>query len=251
MYENVLVAVDGTERDRGAVEYAVDAASEDGATVHAISVVDTFRFGDHGFCSGDVATVSVEEHAAECLGHVADRADRVDLDCVEKLVRGHPDGEVSRYASEVDADLVVVGGPLSERHRRRWATLLDPRTEFVVAGSKGKALSVAEAHGGEPIQIATSDGGTVPSDPPDDDGSGSEDAVRSQGTSTPEADLGGGPSTDETRWDDPERCPFCGGGLEDGGPGFISHIRTSPECAAAFGTWREQVADDIGGEWSG
>ncbi|WP_101294228.1 DUF7501 family protein [Halegenticoccus soli] len=55
----------------------------------------------------------------------------------------------------------------------------------------------------------------------------------------------------ETRWSDPERCPFCGAALEDGGAGFIAHIDDRPACAGRFERWRTQVASDIEGEWSG
>lgn len=54
-----------------------------------------------------------------------------------------------------------------------------------------------------------------------------------------------------TDWDDPNRCPFCGTGLPDGGPGFMTHVDESPECSIEFERWREQIASDIGGEWTG
>lgn len=56
---------------------------------------------------------------------------------------------------------------------------------------------------------------------------------------------------DATAWDDPDRCPFCGARLADGGSGFIDHTRESPGCRARFDVWREAVADDIGGDWGG
>lgn len=52
-------------------------------------------------------------------------------------------------------------------------------------------------------------------------------------------------------WEDPRHCPFCGAGLEDGGPGFIDHLRTSQECKDGFELWRELVVEDIKGGWSG
>lgn len=52
-------------------------------------------------------------------------------------------------------------------------------------------------------------------------------------------------------WNDPTVCPFCGGHVADGGPGFMDHVDDSPACMAAFDVWREQVAGDVGGEWSG
>lgn len=52
-------------------------------------------------------------------------------------------------------------------------------------------------------------------------------------------------------WNDPRQCPFGGAGPEDGGPGFIDHLRTSQECKDGFELWRELVVDDIKGGWSG
>lgn len=52
-------------------------------------------------------------------------------------------------------------------------------------------------------------------------------------------------------WDGPERCPFCGATLADGGPAFMAHVGDSPACEAGFDLWRERVAGDMNGEWGG
>ena len=54
-------------------------------------------------------------------------------------------------------------------------------------------------------------------------------------------------------WDNPDFCPFCGQHLPDGGAGFYDHIQDSDNatCRERFEEWRENVAGDIGGEWSG
>lgn len=52
-------------------------------------------------------------------------------------------------------------------------------------------------------------------------------------------------------WSDPDRCPFCSAELEDGGPGFMAHIDQAENCALEFTHWREGIAGDIEGEWSG
>jgi hypothetical protein len=59
------------------------------------------------------------------------------------------------------------------------------------------------------------------------------------------------PSPDSPDWDRPDFCPFCGRRLADGGGGFIDHLDDAPACADRFEAWREQVVDDVGGEWSG
>ena len=57
------------------------------------------------------------------------------------------------------------------------------------------------------------------------------------------------PGTD--RWADPDFCPFCGEGLTDPGEGFLAHLEESSSCRERFSEWRENVVEDIGGEWSG
>lgn len=52
-------------------------------------------------------------------------------------------------------------------------------------------------------------------------------------------------------WTGPAVCPFCGSELDDGGPGFIDHIEGRPRCESSFRVWRDRVADDIKGGWSG
>lgn len=61
------------------------------------------------------------------------------------------------------------------------------------------------------------------------------------------------PHPDSPDWDNPDFCPFCGKQLADGGPGFVDHIEReeNDSCRERFELWRENVADDIGGDWSG
>lgn len=59
------------------------------------------------------------------------------------------------------------------------------------------------------------------------------------------------PSVIAHTWDDPTRCPFCLDELESEGEGFMDHLEESPICQQGFGMWRDAVADDVRGEWSG
>lgn len=61
------------------------------------------------------------------------------------------------------------------------------------------------------------------------------------------------PAPNSSEWNNPDFCPFCGQRLPDGGPGFIDHIEKGENatCRERFEQWRENVIDDIGGEWTG
>ncbi|WP_058366694.1 DUF7501 family protein [Haloparvum sedimenti] len=59
------------------------------------------------------------------------------------------------------------------------------------------------------------------------------------------------PTTVEATWSDPNECPFCGAALADPGAGFVDHVAENPDCDRRFETWRDRVAGDMGGEWSG
>ncbi|ADD07051.1 uncharacterized protein Nmag_3501 [Natrialba magadii ATCC 43099] len=52
-------------------------------------------------------------------------------------------------------------------------------------------------------------------------------------------------------WTDPIACPFCGDELASPGAGFVDHIHESATCEAEFEFWRENISDDVAGEWAG
>ncbi|MXV64207.1 hypothetical protein GS429_19480 [Natronorubrum sp. JWXQ-INN-674] len=54
-----------------------------------------------------------------------------------------------------------------------------------------------------------------------------------------------------TDWIDTVTCPFCGDELASPGAGFIDHIDENADCEAGFEHWRENIASDLAGEWSG
>ncbi|NGM70944.1 hypothetical protein G6M89_18370 [Natronolimnobius sp. AArcel1] len=52
-------------------------------------------------------------------------------------------------------------------------------------------------------------------------------------------------------WTDPVTCPFCGDHLSSPGVGFVDHVNESGACKQEFDHWRENIAGDLAGEWSG
>ncbi len=106
MYDTILVATDGSEPANRATEHALDLASTFDATLHAIYVVDTRRYGSSLGGGSESAVSELETRGREILEDVTLRAD---TDVTTELRDGRPHREIGAYADEIDADLVVIG----------------------------------------------------------------------------------------------------------------------------------------------
>ncbi|THE64310.1 universal stress protein [Salinadaptatus halalkaliphilus] len=106
MYESILVATDGSDSADRAVDAALDLASVFDAELYAISVVDTRRYGDSALSGSESVVSDLETQASELLEAVERRGDR---DVTTELRHGKPHGEISDYATAIDADLLVLG----------------------------------------------------------------------------------------------------------------------------------------------
>ena len=114
MFKHILLATDGSAASRGAAALAVDLARVHGARLTALYVVDPYPYLGVGeaYPRGFQAYMSAaQQHAAQAHAEVAALAAgerRVDLEA--RLVQdvGASTGIV-QAASELDADLIVVG----------------------------------------------------------------------------------------------------------------------------------------------
>ena len=106
MFETVVVATDGSESVRRAVDVAADLAARFGATVHALSVVDTDEVDGAPESVREDLKQALTENAAEAAAAVDDRvAGGVETQVVE----GRPAPEIVSHARAVDADVVAMG----------------------------------------------------------------------------------------------------------------------------------------------
>ncbi|WP_255194257.1 universal stress protein [Natronobeatus ordinarius] len=110
MYDTIVVPVDGTPGAEGAIARALSLAADDDATVHAISVIESWD---------DVADLTDEQHeqvrrsserrGRDATAHVMELADSAGVEVVRHVSEGVPYREIVAYADEVDADLIVMG----------------------------------------------------------------------------------------------------------------------------------------------
>ena len=140
LYKKILIATDGSEYTRNAVDYGIDLAKNTGAKLHAVYVVDTAAFASIPM---DAAWESMYEllrqEGDEATKVVADKASAEGQDVERNTIEGHPAEEIIKYAEKNAVSLIVMG-TLGKSGLDRF--LLGSVAEKVVRNSKIPVLVV-------------------------------------------------------------------------------------------------------------
>jgi len=106
MFERILIATDGSESVSRAVRVALDLADRFDASIHVLTVIDANEIASSPESVREQLRDALSDQANDALDAVADTTDQA----VETAVReGRPAAEISRYAREIDADVVATG----------------------------------------------------------------------------------------------------------------------------------------------
>lgn len=105
MYQRILVPTDGSDPSFLAAEHAVDIASQYGAEVHALFVVEQRGSVGHW----DVVVEAEEAEGEQALDTVDTLAKEAGVAFEKHLRRGVPHEEIIDAARDYEADLVVMG----------------------------------------------------------------------------------------------------------------------------------------------
>ncbi len=137
-YEKILIATDGSEYTKNAVDYGIDIAKSTGAKLFAIYVVDTAAFASIPM---DAAWESMYELLKQegdlAIKYVTERAQGLEVE--GNLIEGHPADEIIRYSEKNSISLIVMG-TLGKSGLDRF--LLGSVAEKVVRNSKIPVLVV-------------------------------------------------------------------------------------------------------------
>ena len=108
LFTKILIATDGSERNKAAVSEAMRIGKACGATVHAIYVADSraLESAAAGSVAGD-AWAMIQSEAAAALAHVKSQVEGVNVETA--VLDGKPAAEIVRYAKEQNIDLIVIG----------------------------------------------------------------------------------------------------------------------------------------------
>jgi nucleotide-binding universal stress UspA family protein len=119
MYDDILVPTDGGEGMDAVIERAVDLAAQRGATLHALSVIDSDVFLTLDEELTDAVEGELERNANRAVEAVAEAAEDAGVESRIDVRRGRPGEEIIAYAEAIDADLLVMGTRREEGPERR------------------------------------------------------------------------------------------------------------------------------------
>ena len=109
VYDDVLLATDGSTPASRALDRAVGLAIETGATLHVLSVVDTADLDLFVAPEADGVDDILRSAAEAAVDDATERAEAAGVDVVRAVRVGAPHREICAYADEAGADIVVVG----------------------------------------------------------------------------------------------------------------------------------------------
>lgn len=106
MFDTVVIATDGSESGRRAVDVALDLAATFDAAIHALYVVDKSRVDALPDDVHEEVRRALESQAEESLAAVEGASDR---EVTVTVREGRPANEITAYAREVEASVVATG----------------------------------------------------------------------------------------------------------------------------------------------
>ena len=110
LFRNILIATDGSEYTKKAVDHGIELANNNGAKIHAIYVIDTSAYGSIPLSAPmEYAYSLLRQEGDMAIKYVTDRAEAAGLEAEGIIVQGHPAEEIIKYAEENSIDLIVMG----------------------------------------------------------------------------------------------------------------------------------------------
>lgn len=140
LYTKILIATDGSEYTKNAVDYGIDLAKNLGAKLNAVYVIDTAAFASIPM---DAAWESMYEllnqEGNQAIKYVTEKAEAEGVEIEGNLIEGHPADEIIKFSEKKSISLIVMG-TLGKSGLDRF--LLGSVAEKVVRNSKIPVLVV-------------------------------------------------------------------------------------------------------------
>lgn len=109
MYGTILLATDGSDDAAAALEHAIEIARSTGATLHAISVVETRTAYDNAIIDPEEVRENLRADASDAVERAQSAASEAGVECHTTVAEGPPPERILDAIDEIGADAVVVG----------------------------------------------------------------------------------------------------------------------------------------------
>jgi nucleotide-binding universal stress UspA family protein len=110
LFRKILIATDGSEYTKKAIDHGIEIAINTGAKLNAIYVIDTRAYSSIPLSAPMEYTYSILRQEGDmALKYVSERAEAAGLEVEGIIAQGHPAEEIMKYAEENSIDLIVIG----------------------------------------------------------------------------------------------------------------------------------------------
>jgi len=110
LYQNIVIATDGSENSRKAISYGIKIAKLSGATVYAIHVVDTLSVVSEIWTAGkELIQELMIKDGKKILSETKKIIEDSGVEVKDVLLDGHPGEEIIKFAENNNIDLIVMG----------------------------------------------------------------------------------------------------------------------------------------------
>jgi nucleotide-binding universal stress UspA family protein len=138
LFDRILIATDGSEKNRAALEEGIKIARATGAVVYAVYVIDTGTFSS---MSGDIPlgdTYRVfQAEAEQAFARIKSQAGDVKVET--SILEGRPAAEIVKFAVAKKIDLIVIA---TQGKRGLERLLLGSVAEEIIRSAPCKVLVV-------------------------------------------------------------------------------------------------------------
>lgn len=117
MFENILIATDGSKHSEKAAEKGLEMAGLSKGKVTALYVADTGRYAVPGDLSYNIADEvirgmksSVLAEGESAIKSVEKMAKEAGVPFEGKVIEGHPADDILKFADSAKIDLIIMGG---------------------------------------------------------------------------------------------------------------------------------------------
>ena len=109
MYDSILVPTDGSETVDRTLDHALRMATDTGATIQVLYVVDTRAIHAADADDREAVDADLTETGEVAVEEVAEQAREAGIEVETAVRRGTPDKEIVSYADEHGTDVIVIG----------------------------------------------------------------------------------------------------------------------------------------------